>query len=67
MCYDGLKRGGSEIDKPSPISDAQEVWAQENTLIQPNPFHALEEDGASPWLGLPLALTPGIFQAWLLY
>ena len=28
MCYDGLKRGWSEIDEP-PISEAQEVCAQE--------------------------------------
>ena len=27
MCFDGLKSGWSEIDKP-PISEAQDVWAQ---------------------------------------
>ena len=50
ILYWGLKRDWSAIDKSLPLPsiwDAQELWAQEYTLIQPNPFHQPEKDQAS--------------------
>lgn len=50
MCWDGVKRSWSGIDKPL-ISEAQKVWAQETCPLLTQILCLLEENQELPWPG----------------